>query len=389
MLYTVLKYYVKYLLTLYFDKIYFHGFDQLEVDRPIIIAVNHPSAFTEALIIPMATKRKLHFIMRGDLFNKWTKWFFRKLRLVPIFRVRDGLGSMKKNKEIFSETSSLLKEREIIVIFVEGLATWEKKLRPIKRGFVRMGYRAYKDQNVEDLLIFPASVNFSYVQDIGHRASVVLGDPIEFRDYVEDLDKNEREGANRLREDVKEGLLRNLVNIEDHENVERTEQEIEALHDHLRPASMRTFYDNHEYGTIEVAASKRDDPSKGGGYAQPEGNDFSQADLLLHKVLRWVAIPPAVIIHILPLLITHKWISATPVKKEFLSGLRIAYFMVVYTVYMVLLCIAIGMLTHSCSIPFVVAILSPVILWASFYELVQKPGARFKRYTSYRTKRNA
>ncbi len=63
-------------LKVQFRKIYFSGVDRIPKDKPVILAVNHPTAFLEPCVVACFQPQALHFLVRGDLFKKR---FFRML----------------------------------------------------------------------------------------------------------------------------------------------------------------------------------------------------------------------------------------------------------------------------------------------------------------------
>merc|ERR1711879_864859 len=92
----MLYYFVKITLLLYsriyFKRIYISGKRHIPQDKPVFLASNHSNGFLDgtmvsALIFPKATR----IFVRGDVFGKgWANFLLRSLKLIPIFRARDG-----------------------------------------------------------------------------------------------------------------------------------------------------------------------------------------------------------------------------------------------------------------------------------------------------------
>ena len=76
MLYKILRPITRMVLQGYYRKIYVDGQKNIPSGRPIILAVNHPAAFTEPCVLATHLERELYFLIRGGVVNKWIKWFF-------------------------------------------------------------------------------------------------------------------------------------------------------------------------------------------------------------------------------------------------------------------------------------------------------------------------
>ena len=74
-------------LKTYFSKIYLNGLEKIPADKPIILAANHPSAFLEPCILATTLPRPLHFMVRGDLFQKpLYRALLMSLHMIPMYR---------------------------------------------------------------------------------------------------------------------------------------------------------------------------------------------------------------------------------------------------------------------------------------------------------------
>jgi 1-acyl-sn-glycerol-3-phosphate acyltransferase len=69
-----------------------HHLERIPLDRPVLIASNHPSAFLEACLLATHFPKSLHFLVRGDIFiNKFIVWLLAQFHLTPIYRFPMGL----------------------------------------------------------------------------------------------------------------------------------------------------------------------------------------------------------------------------------------------------------------------------------------------------------
>lgn len=127
---------------------------------PKIIACNHPNSFFDAIIIAILYPKPIYFLARGDAFKKpLVAKFLRRIHLIPIYRINEGISNLAKNAATFKECISLLKNGETILIFSEGLCVQEWKLRSLKKGTARLALMAI-NEGIENLKIQPTNINY-------------------------------------------------------------------------------------------------------------------------------------------------------------------------------------------------------------------------------------
>ena len=158
-------------LKIFFRKIYFTNRNRIPDGKPLILAINHPTAFIEPCILACFLPIKLYFLVRGDLFKKahFSK-MLNLLHMVPIFRKQEGLDQLSKNDETFDFCYKALKDHKTVVILPEGKTIQEKRLRPIRKGLARIAFGTYekygdttKDYHVIHLLLFSSFDSFRFL----------------------------------------------------------------------------------------------------------------------------------------------------------------------------------------------------------------------------------
>src|SRR5680860_501399 len=194
MLYSILRPITRIVLRGYYRKIFVNGQHKIPEDQPVILAVNHPSAFTEPCLLATHLDRELHFLIRGDIVNPRIKWFFDGTNQLPIYRFQDGFSSMRQNEKQFSYCFDLLAKSGCIVIFAEGSTKHIKRTRPIQKGAARIAFGALENRELKDVLIVPVGVNFEHSPRPRSLVAVEIGEPISTRAYFHTYDKDERKG---------------------------------------------------------------------------------------------------------------------------------------------------------------------------------------------------
>ena len=174
-----------YSFRLYFRIIKIFNPCQKRYGRTIYVS-NHQGGFMDPLLIAALRKPVVYFMVRSDVFNRYTSPFFRRLHMLPIFRQRDGVDTKDKNAKIFEKTNEILARNRNILIFGEGFTSdrIQRRLHPLKKGPVRIGFSAleYCDWK-EEIYLQGLGINYT---DFNRRGSDVLisaGVRIKLNDY--------------------------------------------------------------------------------------------------------------------------------------------------------------------------------------------------------------
>jgi 1-acyl-sn-glycerol-3-phosphate acyltransferase len=63
----------------------------MKTKGPVLLVVNHPDSFLDAVIIGALYPRKINYLARGDVFrNPVFGFLLRQLNMLPVFRQREG-----------------------------------------------------------------------------------------------------------------------------------------------------------------------------------------------------------------------------------------------------------------------------------------------------------
>ena len=185
-----------------------HFDNTMTFDNPKIIGANHPNSFFDAIVIAVHYPKPIYFLARGDAFNKpLVAKFLTALHLIPIYRLSEGKNNLSKNEETFRRCVALLKEKQTVLIFSEGLCINEWKLRPLKKGTARLAFLA-NQEGVSNLRVQPTNLNYSSFTKNPKKVVVNFND--EFVISPEEA-KQETAFYTAFNNKLKQGLLHNLV----------------------------------------------------------------------------------------------------------------------------------------------------------------------------------
>ncbi len=247
--YDLLRLYVNAGLKFYFNRIEVRGAGKLPADAPLFFTANHQNSFLDAILIAVTQNRRLHFLVRSDVFkNSVARRFLNALNMMPVYRIRDGWSSIQNNRKTFDATAQLLKNHSAILIFPEGSHSIQRRLRPLSRGFTKPITQAI--QSVPELPVFvvPVGLNFSAHLDFRSSVSVLYGAPISVQEFC----TNGQLDANRLRDKLKAEMKSLITHIEDQSRYDEIISRVESQNpDYLDPDSVNRLINSDVTTVVE------------------------------------------------------------------------------------------------------------------------------------------
>ena len=99
--YYFIKYNIRFTSSCYFRKIQITGLDDIPKQSGIVFSPNHQGAFLDPLIVGSIVPQKVTSLTRSDVFGGKFQWYLDALKMLPIFRIRNGYANLRKNDQIF------------------------------------------------------------------------------------------------------------------------------------------------------------------------------------------------------------------------------------------------------------------------------------------------
>lgn len=163
MLYYLLRAIVRFALLFFCRKIVFNTKKYCNTKGPLLLAVNHPNSFLDAIIIGVFFKQPVHFLARGDVFKKSIALkLLTALHCIPVYRLREGKEYLHLNDTTFEKCRAIFAKGGIVLIFSEGLCLNEYNLRPLKKGTARLALSSWQQANIgHKLSILPIGITYS------------------------------------------------------------------------------------------------------------------------------------------------------------------------------------------------------------------------------------
>lgn len=198
--YKILRIYVRIGLAFFFRKFTWTKHPDFKETGSVIFAANHQNAFMDALAIVMSQKRLSYFLTRAEVFqSKFGAAFFGYIHMMPIYRQRDGVNTVKKNTKIIANcVDYLIKGEQPLTIYPEGNHNLRRSIRPLKKGIARIAFGVLDKNPDIDLKIVPIGINYSAHKRFRSDLHVVYGEPIVVKPYYKNYLANNNQGYEEL-----------------------------------------------------------------------------------------------------------------------------------------------------------------------------------------------
>lgn len=370
MVWHILRVWISFLIPTFYKRIQVKNLDRINVPGPVILAINHPNAFTDPILISyLYYPNRLNYLARGDAFKPgFISWFLGRIGIVPIFRIQDGgKEGLKKNDEAYRKVNQFLKRNGKMMVFAEGLCIQERRLRPLKKGVARMIFGAYEALSNDKLIVIPIGINYSQADKFRSDAFYNVGEAIYVKDFIEAYRQNPAKTNNAILQ-VLEQKMKALISHIDNKADDRLVEDIETLckkdwmlEQNLDPGNLE-----HDLIVLKQIVTKVNEVRKTNPEALDELKSKTTAyfdKLKKHKLRDWLINPnqnkwlswPVVLLryihllvlspvyvvaligNLLPLYLTHRSTLKIIKFKEFYSsfalGLGMVFFLINYVIW--------------------------------------------------------
>ena len=264
-LYSFLRPYVDYHVRKAFRRYKVVGYDKIPKNAACIFAANHTNTLMDALVLLCMNHEKKVFIARGDMFKKPAIakiMFF--LRILPIYRIRDGFKSVKDNNaEIIDKAADVIHDEVKLFLYPEATHRTKHSLRQLSKGIFHIALKANNDFGHEKpVYIVPTGIEYGDYFRYRSTALVNFGEPINVTEYVnQNKDENEAVIMNGLREMLTERMSKLISFIPDNEENYEAIWEMTKIKSGLK-GGLDERLENNQKTIKEILEWKEKEPEK-------------------------------------------------------------------------------------------------------------------------------
>lgn len=211
---------------IFYRRIIVLGRENINPEDHLIFAPNHQNALMDALAVLFTLKGQPVFLARADVFKrKFIASLLYFLKILPVYRIRDGYSSLKENEDIFNKTIDVIRNKNGLVILPEGDHAGFRRLRQLKKGICRVAFQADEasDFNLK-IKIIPVGIEYSNYTRVRQVLSVVYGKPVEVSEYHQLYRENPEKALIELRNRLSSEMKRIMVHIDSDDDYEAIDE---------------------------------------------------------------------------------------------------------------------------------------------------------------------
>ena len=219
----LLKYYTYFIYRIFYRRIEVKHWERIPRDRPVLLAPNHQNALMDAMATHNTSRRDPVFLARADIFkNKFIAGLLRLIKILPVYRIRDGASELGKNEDVFQEVMQvLLRKKCPVAIMPEGNHGNKRRLRPLVKGIFRIAFQAQENYGEKPgVVIVPVGIDYSNYTNFRGKLFLQYGEPIEVSEYYGAYLENQPKAINMLRERLAGEMRKYMIDIRSEEHYE-------------------------------------------------------------------------------------------------------------------------------------------------------------------------
>ncbi|MCQ2308392.1 MAG: 1-acyl-sn-glycerol-3-phosphate acyltransferase [Bacteroidales bacterium] len=263
--YKTLKFFVCRHIRRSFKRYHVIGRENIPDDGACIFGINHSNALTDALAMILSSRGYQLFMARADIFqNKLAGALLRRLKMLPIYRMRDGLDAVRdKNAAVIDEAIDSIYDGVPLHIFPEATHRAMHSLRPLSKGIFHIAFQAnekYGDK--KPVYIVPVGIEYGDYFRFRSTALVSFGKPINITEYLKNnTEKTEPEKLLDLKNILTERLAELISYIPDNEDYDAI-WELVKIKAGLPPVSLKRRRDRNKRYISKMVNFSKKEPEK-------------------------------------------------------------------------------------------------------------------------------
>lgn len=206
--YEALRTYVRFAFWLTHKRIVVVGRELIPDDVPIIFAANHQNALMDPLALSCTNPLQILWLARADIFkSKLARPALEFMKMVPIYRIRDGKENLNNNDLIFNQVTEVLENKDSVALFPEAAHSGKRQMLQHKKAIPRIALEAEDKNNFQlGLQIVPVGIYYDHYWNFNRTLVVQYGSPIGIGQYKNRFADNPQNAMISLRDEIHEKL---------------------------------------------------------------------------------------------------------------------------------------------------------------------------------------
>lgn len=253
--YEIIRTYVRFAFWLSHKSVVVTGGHQISKGKPVIFAANHQNALMDPLAIACTNSFQTVWLARADIFkSKSAQSFLEYIKLLPIYRIRDGIDNLSNNEQIFEQVTHILENDYSIGLFPEAAHSGKRQMLPHKKAIPRIALEAEAKNNFSlKLQIVPVGIFYDHYWKFNRTLIVQYGEPIEVDRYREEYTDNPQKAFLGLRDEIHDRIvpltlqIKSKTHYQEYENIRQLAGEsYSGAHFFSKNKVLQLFYAEQE-----------------------------------------------------------------------------------------------------------------------------------------------
>lgn len=218
--YWMLKQYIRFVDWIVHKEVILLGKENIPANKPLLIAPNHQNALADPMAILLHTKYQPVWLARADIFkNPVAAYILRFLKIMPVYRLRDGKDQLAKNDQTFSDSIKVLRNNKSLALFPEAAHSGKRQMLAHKKAVPRIVFLAEeKASDNLDIHIIPTGIYYSSYWKFNRSVLVKFGRPILVNDFLEEYKTSPNGATMAMRDALQKAIDPLTININSKEH---------------------------------------------------------------------------------------------------------------------------------------------------------------------------
>lgn len=213
--YEIYRMYLRIIHWLFYNKIVIKGKENIPSGIPVILTPNHQNAIMDAMAIVCLLPGQIVFMARADVFsNKWIAKILRFLKIMPVYRMRDGMENLNKNNDVFAEAIEVLHNKKVLCLMPEGTQSEKHQLMPLVKGTFRIALTAADNFSIPSPVIVPVGIDYTDYAAYRSQLIIQFGKPINVSEYFSLYQTNPVEALKSMKKLLENEMKKLMLHIE-------------------------------------------------------------------------------------------------------------------------------------------------------------------------------
>jgi len=251
--YSFLKIFVDWSVKSSYRKYQVEGIENLPKDGYSIWAANHTNALMDPMVMLSTSKQPKVFVARADIFKKKNVVkILSFLKVMPIYRIRDGIEAVKHNNESIEVATNVILDHVPFVIYPEATHRPKHSLLKLSKGIFHIA-ESVLEKAKDGKPVYIQPIGIEYGDYFRFRSTVLIrfGKPFNITEYLnEHSDQPQPVTMLNMRQVLTEKLAELIVYIPD-------DEDYDAIWEYVKLKAGNPEYYNRAIAEIESKEGKK------------------------------------------------------------------------------------------------------------------------------------